>query len=511
MPGTSPGPLSARDDEAAAALEVPRSRPWSARATPPRLRRSSGAAELTADEPRAPAGGCRPPRRRLHAGSCRGVVALLAEPLADADPRLTGRRAAPAGRGSTTSRASRRRDGDCCSRRRRCSRTSIGSARSRSCAEGCVSAADPRQQGARCSPPRSCARRSPPTRRTTRPSKRLASFTLGWVLCYVGRPAEGMPLLERAADVGRGPRRELDSLSCSAVGVRSTGSSDRARRSRRRPWRRPLAGAGRRSACCRTCSTSRPGTACGRASSTRAYAAASEALALAREIDLRLPQMQALLILTAATARRGVERSAAAMRTRSWRPDRGGRRARPSALWRLYSLGLLALALGHFDEAAGSSKLAARGLDELGIHSPSFVPRAELVEVYVRAGRPADESALARHVVRRSPRGQSPARHGRRRARPGTARRERPVRDALHDALAAHVRSRRPLVARRAPASLRRAPPARRTARRRARAAAVRPRGLRGDGRRGLGARARTSCGRAARSSGADRRGRTSS
>ncbi|MET0910245.1 MAG: helix-turn-helix transcriptional regulator, partial [Ilumatobacteraceae bacterium] len=49
----------------------------------------------------------------------------------------------------------------------------------------------------------------------------------------------------------------------------------------------------------------------------------------------------------------------------------------------------------------------AQGLDELGLHSPSFVPRAELVEVHVRAGRP-EQAAAALYRFSASPEAQSP-------------------------------------------------------------------------------------------------------
>ena len=123
------------------------------------------------------------------------------------------------------------------------------------------------------------------------------------------------------------------------------------------------------------------------------YAAASEALGLARELDLRLPEMQALLILTAATARRGMEQECLGYAGEVV-PLIEAAGARTFALWRLYSVGVLALAVGRFEDAVRELELAGRGLDELGVHSPSFIPRAELVEVYVRAGRPRTRGGL---------------------------------------------------------------------------------------------------------------------
>ena len=98
--------------------------------------------------------------------------------------------------------------------------------------------------------------------------------------------------------------------------------------------------------------------------------------------------MQALLIL-AATAAREARSTSAGPTPRSRGADRGGR-ARGYRVWLRHSLDLLALALGKLDDAAHDLEPAARGLDELGIHSRVFIPRAELVEVYARAGRSAE-------------------------------------------------------------------------------------------------------------------------
>ena len=128
---------------------------------------------------------------------------------------------------------------------------------------------------------------------------------------------------------------------------------------------------------------------------SEAYAAASEALSLAREMDLWLPRVQALLILVAITAKRGAERECRAYAEELEAPlEEAGLHG--YRVWLRQSLGLLELALGNLDEAAVELEGAARGLDELGIHSRVIIPRAELVEVYARAGRSEEaESALA--------------------------------------------------------------------------------------------------------------------
>jgi DNA-binding CsgD family transcriptional regulator len=57
---------------------------------------------------------------------------------------------------------------------------------------------------------------------------------------------------------------------------------------------------------------------------------------------------------------------------------------------------LLALGLSDLDGAARELEVAARELRELGIHSRSIVPTADLAEVYARAGRSEDAAtALA--------------------------------------------------------------------------------------------------------------------
>ena len=270
-------------------------------------------------------------------------------------------------------------------------------------------------------------------------SKRLASFTRGWVLCYSGRPEEGMPLIQEAANGLNRLGSEIDPLEL----LRSAVTLDWLERSRE-----AFRDAGE------AIDRSRAEGAGGllpyllvqhawhgvRAGLLdEGYAAASEALGLARELDLRLPEMQALLMLTAATARRGMEQECLGYAAEAV-PLIEAAGARTFALWRLYSVGVLALALGHFDDAVRELEQAARGLDELGVHSPSFIPRAELVEVYVRAGRPDDaRRAQARFDASpeaRSPLGIAAGARGR-----GLLAGNDAFEEHFHDALAAHVLS----------------------------------------------------------------------
>jgi DNA-binding CsgD family transcriptional regulator len=235
---------------------------------------------------------------------------------------------------------------------------------------------------------------------------RLATFTRGWILCYAGRPAEGVPLIQATADALDSFGEEVDPLQL----LRSAVTLDWLERSRdafrqagRAIGRSRDVGAGGLLPYLLV-QHAWHGTRAGLLDD--AYAAASEALGLARELGLQLPQMQALLILCAATARRGMEQEclAAAAEVVPLIETSGARTFR---VWRLYSVGVLCLALGRLDDAAGELEQAARELDDLGIHSPSFLPRAELVEIYTRAGREADAvAAVARFDG--SPEAQSP-------------------------------------------------------------------------------------------------------
>jgi DNA-binding CsgD family transcriptional regulator len=225
--------------------------------------------------------------------------------------------------------------------------------------------------------------------------RRLAEFTRGWVLCFAGRPGEGIPIVQETSESLDRLGEELDPLDL----LRSAVTFDWLERSR----------AGFHHAG-RAIARSRAEGAGGLLPyllvqhawhGTRAgllddgYAAASEALGLATEIDLRLPQMQALLILTAATARRGMERECLQYATEVV-PMIEAAGSPTFRLWRLYSIGVLALALGRLDDAARDLEEAAEILDRYEFHSPSLVPRSELVEVYARQGRRDDvEGAVA--------------------------------------------------------------------------------------------------------------------
>jgi DNA-binding CsgD family transcriptional regulator len=115
------------------------------------------------------------------------------------------------------------------------------------------------------------------------------------------------------------------------------------------------------------------------------FAAASEGLGLARELDLWLPRVQSLLVLAAITARRGAEAECTAFADEVAGPleETGlvGYR-----VWLHHSQGLLAVGLSRHDDAVRELEEAVKGLDESGVHSRVILPRAELAEVYARAG-----------------------------------------------------------------------------------------------------------------------------
>jgi DNA-binding CsgD family transcriptional regulator len=224
---------------------------------------------------------------------------------------------------------------------------------------------------------------------------RLVSLTLGWVLCYVGRSADGMLLLETTVASPERVGAQLDPLSLLRIGV----ALEWLERSRE-----AFAYAGR------DVDQARADGAVGllpyllyqqawhanRAGLlSEGYAAASEALSLAREMDLWLPRVQSLLVLAAITAKRGAERECLGYAEELEAPlEEAGLHG--YRVWLRQSLGLLALAGGRLDEAAHELEAAARGLEELGIHSRVVIPRAELVEVYARSGRSEDAAdALA--------------------------------------------------------------------------------------------------------------------
>jgi DNA-binding CsgD family transcriptional regulator len=235
---------------------------------------------------------------------------------------------------------------------------------------------------------------------------RLVAQTLGWVLCYVGRSPEGTPLLERSAASPEHLGVQLEPLSLVRIGValewlersreafRYAGRDvDRARANGavgllpyllfQQAWHANRAGL-----------------------LSEGYAAASEALGLAREMDLWLPRVQALLVLASITSKRGAERECRAYADELEGPlDEAGLHG--YRVWLRQSLGLLELGLGRLDEAAYELEAAGRGLEELGIHSRVIVPRSELVEVYARAGR-VDEAAEPLADVGKSLECQSP-------------------------------------------------------------------------------------------------------
>jgi DNA-binding CsgD family transcriptional regulator len=225
--------------------------------------------------------------------------------------------------------------------------------------------------------------------------RRLVTLTLGWVLCYVGRSHEGSPLLERAVASPEDLDVQLDPLSLLRIGVglewleRSREAFGHAGRDVDQARAQGAVGLLPYLLYQQAWHANRAGLL------SEGYAEASEALSLAREMNLWLPRVQSLLVLAAITAKRGAERECRSYADELEAPlEEAGLRG--YRVWLRQSLGILALGLGNLDEAARDLEAAGRGLEELGIHSRLIIPRSELVEVYARAGRSEDAArALA--------------------------------------------------------------------------------------------------------------------
>jgi DNA-binding CsgD family transcriptional regulator len=233
----------------------------------------------------------------------------------------------------------------------------------------------------------------------------LVTLTRGWVLCYVGRSDEGLPLLEQTVVVAEAAA--LDPLGL----MRISGALEWLDRSRD-AYEYALRDVGLARA---------DGAVgllpyllyqqawhAGRAGLlNEGLGAACEALALSRELDLWLPRLQSLLVLAAITARRGSEDEcfAYAEEVRSQLDEEAslvGYRT-----WLAHSLALLAIGRSRHEDAIGELETVARNLDEFGIHSRQMVPHAQLAEVHARAGNEqAAERALAAYEASREP--QSP-------------------------------------------------------------------------------------------------------
>jgi DNA-binding CsgD family transcriptional regulator len=230
----------------------------------------------------------------------------------------------------------------------------------------------------------------------------LVALTRGWALCYVGRSDEGVPLL-------------CDAVSTAATMdphglMRFSGALEWLDRSRD----------GYRHACRDVTATRRNGAVgllpyllyqqawhANRAGLlNEGYAAASEALALARELDLWLPRTQSLLVLAAITAKRGAESECLAF-AEEVRPAVEEAGLEGYRIWLRYSLGLLAVGLGDLDGAARELDGASRAHRSLGVHSRGIVPTADLAEVHARAGN-AEAAAAALSEFESSLEPQSP-------------------------------------------------------------------------------------------------------
>jgi DNA-binding CsgD family transcriptional regulator len=221
----------------------------------------------------------------------------------------------------------------------------------------------------------------------------LVTLTRGWVLCYVGRSDEGRPLLEQA--VGTAECAKLDPLGL----MRISGALEWLDRSRD-AYEYALRDVGQARA---------DGAVgllpyllyqqawhAGRAGLlSEGLAAASEALGLSRDLDLWLPRVQSLLVLTAISARRGSEDECLAY-AEEVLPQLEEAGLVGYRTWLAHSLGLLAVGLSRHDDAIRELEAVARNLDAFGIHSRQMVANAQLAEVHARAG---DERAAERSLA----------------------------------------------------------------------------------------------------------------
>jgi DNA-binding CsgD family transcriptional regulator len=232
----------------------------------------------------------------------------------------------------------------------------------------------------------------------------VVTLTRGWVLCYAGRSDEGVPLLEQA--VASAECAELDPLGLMRISGalewldRSRDAYDYASRDVGRARTEGALGLLPYLLYQQAWHAARAGLL------SEGFAAASEGLELARELDLWLPRRQALLVLAAITARRGSENECLtyADEVRGPLEDSG---LVGYSMWLRYSLGLLAVSLSRPEDAIRELTEAANGLEQFGTHSRGIIPRAELTELHARAGDTQKaEAALAEYEASHEP--QSP-------------------------------------------------------------------------------------------------------
>ena len=232
----------------------------------------------------------------------------------------------------------------------------------------------------------------------------VVTLTRGWVLCYVGRSEEGVQLLEQTVDSAQ--CAELDPLGL----MRISGALEWLDRSRdayrhashdvERARRNGAIGLLPYLLYQQAWHAARAGLL------SEGRAAASEGLGLAQELGLRLPRLQALLVLASITARQGSESECLACADEVRGPlEESGLVG--YLMWLDHSLGLLAIGRSRPEDAIRELTAAARSLDSFGTHSRGIVPHAELAELHARAGNVPDaEGELAAHEGSHEP--QSP-------------------------------------------------------------------------------------------------------
>jgi DNA-binding CsgD family transcriptional regulator len=224
----------------------------------------------------------------------------------------------------------------------------------------------------------------------------LVTLTRGWVLCYVGRSDEGVPLLEKA--VAAADAAELDPLGL----MRVSGALEWLDRSRdAHEYALRDVGLARADGAVGLLPylLYQQAWHAGRAGLlNEGLAAASEGLALSRELDLWLPRVQSLLVLAAITASRGAEDECLAY-AREVEADLEEEVSLVGyRTWLTHSLALLAIGRSRYEDAVRELETVARDLEEFGVDSRHMVPHAELAEVHVRTGNvDAAQASLAAH------------------------------------------------------------------------------------------------------------------
>jgi DNA-binding CsgD family transcriptional regulator len=222
-----------------------------------------------------------------------------------------------------------------------------------------------------------------------------ATSAVGYALCFAGRYAESEPHLHRAVELSE---RTPEAAGFLQVGRVSAALGWLGRYEEARAYLAQNVARSRESGAVGSLALLLVAAAWQALHSSRfneAYADASEALALAEEVDQPVTAAQSLGVLTWVSALRGDE-----SHCREY-GEETRRRARELG-FRLYGLlaslcfGLLHLGRGEVDQAIAEIEAVARHADDRGLYVPGVSPQLELAEANIRAGRSEEgETILA--------------------------------------------------------------------------------------------------------------------